>query len=122
MGEFCKRHRGERDTFIEYRMRPQPITTTTKGVKEYEDGWHTQGVLRRMVNKTGINDKRARRSQKNDTIVYDGFRYDWSTIHKAFLEYSAYLGHFLYDFIAFMLALSTANSSLRYAYHSLRIL
>lgn len=58
MGEFCKRHRGERDTFIEYRMRrPQPITTTTKGVKEYEDGWHTQGVLRRMVNKTGINDK-----------------------------------------------------------------
>lgn len=28
--------------------------------------------------------QRARRSQKKDTIVYDGFRYDWSTIHKAF--------------------------------------
>jgi hypothetical protein len=45
--------------FIEVEWRdhkPQQKKKRITMVKEYEDGWYTQGVLWRKVNKTGIND------------------------------------------------------------------
>lgn len=72
---------GGNRTLIEYRMM-RSQHTTTEGVKEYEDGWHTQGVLRRKVNKTGINDKGLAGVRKRTLLCTMG----WDTVGALYIK------------------------------------